>query len=138
MKKFRIMIIDGQGGRIGKMLVNGLIPFISPDDLIVVGTNSVATTTMLKANAVHGATGENALIVNSRGADIIVGPIGIIMADSLLGEVTAAMATAVSQSQAKKILLPMNNCKAFVVGITDQPIAQLVQQAIQQIKTELM
>ncbi|MBQ4313718.1 MAG: DUF3842 family protein, partial [Clostridia bacterium] len=104
MNKKRILVIDGQGGKAGAKLIEVLMQRIPDCEIIAVGTNSIATATMLKAGARSAATGENAVIVNSRKVDYIVGPIGIVIADSLLGEITASMATAVGQSTAKKIL----------------------------------
>ena len=98
-----------------------------------VGANSAAAAAMLKAGADNSATGENAVIVNCRRADVIVGPIGIVIADSLLGEITPAMALAVSQSNAKRILLPMNHCDNIVVGVSDLNLGKLIQQAVDKI-----
>ncbi|MBU3820415.1 MAG: DUF3842 family protein, partial [Candidatus Faecalibacterium intestinavium] len=98
--KTRIVVIDGQGGGLGRQLVAALAASCPNAELVAVGTNSLATSAMLKAGAARGATGENAVIVNSRSADIIVGPLGIVIADSLLGEITPAMAAAVGQSSA--------------------------------------
>ena len=94
------------------------------------GTNSLATAAMLKAGADQGATGENAVLVACRRADVIVGPIGILSADSLLGEVTPAMAVAVGQSEAKKLLLPVNLCSNIVVGVRDMTLSQLMDEAV--------
>ena len=89
---------------------------------------------MLKAGTVRAATGENAVVVNCRSADIIVGPIGIVVADALLGEITPAMATAVCQSHATRVLIPVNHCENFVVGVPEGPVSQLVQTAAQKVK----
>ena len=94
----KIVIIDGQGGRMGKAVLEQLKSSYPELELYAIGTNSIATSAMLKAGASYGATGENPVIVNARNADLIIGPIGIVMADSLMGEITAAMATAVSSS----------------------------------------
>lgn len=106
----KIVIIDGQGGRMGKAVIEQLKSSYPELELYAIGTNSIATSAMLKAGASYGATGENPVIVNARNADLIIGPIGIVMADSLMGEITAAMATAVSSSSAYKILIPVNRC----------------------------
>ncbi|MCQ2592407.1 MAG: DUF3842 family protein [Treponema sp.] len=125
-----ILVIDAQGGGLGKQLV-GAIKNSFPEQIITaVGTNTVATSAMLKAGADFAATGENAVLVNTRSADLIIGPIGIIIADSLLGEVTPAMALAVSQSQAQKILIPFNNCSSIIVGVGDLSMGKLVEQAV--------
>ena len=102
--------------------------------LTAVGTNSLAASAMLRAGASRAATGENAVVVNSRRADVIVGPIGIVIADSLLGEITPAMAAAVCQSSAARVLIPINHCDNIVVGVPDQPIGQLVAAAVEKVK----
>ena len=126
-----ILIIDGQGGRIGKQLVTSIRERLPELELTAVGTNSIATASMLKAGAEHIATGENAVIVNSRQADIIIGPIGIVIADALLGEVTPAMAVAVGQSKATKILIPMHKCENIIAGMSDRPLSVLIDQAVE-------
>ena len=113
----KILIIDGQGGRIGKMLVEKIRQRWPELPLIALGTNSIATSTMLRAGAQEGATGENPVIYNAQSADVIIGPIGIVLANSLLGEITPAMAAAVAQSDAQKILIPMNRCKSAIAGV---------------------
>lgn len=128
-----ILVIDGQGGGLGRQLVAAVKENIPDAVVTAVGTNAIATGVMLKAGADNAATGENAAIVGCRRADIIVGPIGIVIADSLLGEVTAAMAVAVGQSGAKRILIPINHCDNIVAGIADLPIGRLVQSAIDEI-----
>lgn len=133
----KIVIIDGQGGKIGGLLVSKLKESGLAAGIFAIGSNSIATAAMLKAGADHGATGENPVVINCRDADFIVGPIGIIAADALLGEITPAMAAAVSQSPAKKILLPLNRCNHYIVGAQDLPVAQAVPLAVEKIK-ELM
>ena len=102
--------------------------------LTAVGTNSLAANAMRKAGAPRAATGENAVAVNCRSADIIVGPIGIVIADALLGEITPAMATAVCQSHATRVLIPVNHCENYIVGVPEQPISDLVAAAVQKVK----
>ena len=114
----KILVVDGQGGRLGQKLVETIRSDFSDIELMVVGTNSLATERMLKAGAKTAATGENALIVACRTADIIVGPIGIAMADSLMGEISPAMANAVAASRAERILIPMNLCDTYVAGVS--------------------
>ena len=130
----KILVIDGQGGGLGKQLVAALSAQCPQAQLTAVGTNSLATSAMRKAGAVRTATGENAVVVNCRHADIIVGPIGIVIADALLGEITPAMATAVCQSHATRVLIPVNHCENYIVGVPDQPIGQLVAAAAQKVK----
>ena len=130
----KIVVIDGQGGRIGSLLIEKLIEkrktSANLTEVIAIGTNSIATASMLRAGADAGATGENPVLVNCRDADYILGPIGIIAADSLLGEVTAAMAAAVASSAAEKILLPVNKCNLHVVGTADLNVSSFIDEAI--------
>ena len=130
----RFLVIDGQGGRLGKLLVEGIRREFSRAEIMAVGTNAVATATMLKAGADEAATGENPVIVASQRADIIAGPIGIVIADSLLGEVTPDMAVAVGQCHAAKVLVPMNRCDNLVAGVSMLPVGELVEDAIIKIK----
>jgi hypothetical protein len=125
----KILIIDGQGGRIGKMLVEKIRQRWPELPLIALGTNSIATSTMLRAGAQEGATGENPVIYNAQSADVIIGPIGIVLANSLLGEITPAMAAAVAQSDAQKILIPMNRCKSAIAGVLEAPLAEYIELA---------
>ena len=103
----KIVVIDGQGGRLGQLIVGEILKEQIEGDLYVIGTNSIATSAMLKAGAPHGATGENPVKVVCKDADVIIGPIGIVSADSLLGEVTPEMAVAIGQSKAIKLLIPV-------------------------------
>ena len=130
----KILVIDGQGGLLGKQVVTAVKKMLPEAEITVVGTNAMATAAMLKGGADNGATGENAVIVCARRADIIVGPIGIAIADSLLGEVTPAMATAIGQSEAVKILLPVNKCINIIVGTRDKTTSELIDEAINRIK----
>ena len=130
MKK--VVVIDGQGGKLGRLIIEQL-KVAADIEVTAIGTNSIATATMLKAGANCGATGENPVIVNCRDADIIVGPIGIIVTDALHGEVTAAMAMAVGSSSAEKVLLPVNRCQIAVMGITPMPAAELVGLAVKHV-----
>lgn len=161
----KIVIIDGQGGRMGALLCDRIMkkrtslsaeypntssgteartepaaqPAAAPSFekgtpadwvLYAIGTNSIATAAMLKAGADYGATGENPVLTACRDADYIIGPLGILAADSLLGEVTPAMAVAVGQSRAQKILLPINRCNHHVVGVQEASITALADQAV--------
>ncbi|MBR3266301.1 MAG: DUF3842 family protein [Erysipelotrichaceae bacterium] len=131
MKK--IIVIDGQGGNIGKQLVKRIREELPDAYIRAVGTNSTATGNMIKAGADEAATGENAVIVATRDADIITGPVGIIVADALLGEVSSAMAKAVSDSKAIKVLIPVNKCDILIAGVKDKSISELIEAAIRQI-----
>ena len=127
----KILIVDGQGGGIGRQLVEAL-KREGERDITCVGTNAIATSAMLRAGATRAATGENAAIVACREAEVIVGPIGIVVADALLGEVTPRMAAAVGQSRARKVHSPVNQCGNFVVGVpSGATTAQLVAQAVE-------
>ncbi len=130
----KVLVIDGQGGGLGRQLMSALAAVCPEAELTAVGTNSLAANAMLKAGASRAATGENAVVVNCRRADVIVGPIGIVIADALLGEITPAMAAAVCQSGAKRVLVPINHCENYVVGVPDQPVSQLVAAAAQKVK----
>ena len=129
-----IVVIDGQGGRMGAQLIEGVRAAGLNCDITAIGTNVLATSAMLKAGANRGATGEIPVIVACRSAEVIVGPIGILAADSLLGEITPAMAAAVGQSSAVKLLLPVNQCKNIVVGTQQMTMAQLVSETVAQLK----
>ncbi|MGI6072221.1 MAG: DUF3842 family protein [Lachnospiraceae bacterium] len=130
----KVLVIDGQGGRLGRLLVEGIVKENIPCELFAVGTNSIATSAMLKGGAENGATGENPVIVNCRDADVIIGPIGIISADSLTGEVTPAMAVAVGQSRAIKLLLPAGHCNNRVVGVRQQTMNEMAKEAVERLK----
>ncbi len=129
-----IMVIDGQGGRMGKSIVEQMKKNFPEDEVIAIGTNSIATAAMLKAGADAGATGENPAIVGSRTADLIIGPMGIVIADSLMGEITPRMAVAIGQSGAKKLLLPVNRCQHYVVGCRDLPLGEYVRMAVEEVR----
>ena len=132
-----VLIIDAQGGGIGRQLIAEIRKRSMELNIIAVGTNSVATSQMLKAGADHAVTGENPVIINCRRADFIMGPIGIALADSMFGEITPAMSVAVGQSRAEKILIPMNNCGAFVVGVAEQNIKSNIEAAVDQLEASL-
>ena len=125
-----IVIIDGHGGRMGKMIVEQLKKREPGIELTAVGTNSIATATMVKAGADVGATGENPIAVACRSSDIIVGPIGIVIADSLHGEITGRMACAVGRSPALKLLIPVNRCNHQIVGSADLPMSEYIRLAV--------
>lgn len=129
-----LLVIDAQGGGFGKQLVAAVKRELPEVEITAVGTNSVATGAMLKAGADHGATGENPVIVGARKADVIAGPIGIVIADSLYGEITPNMALAVAQSSAKRILIPFNHCDNIIAGVSDLSVGKLIQSAVEEIK----
>ena len=132
MKK--IVVIDGQGGKLGQAVVEAIQSAALPCETYAIGTNSIATSAMLKAGAQYGATGENPTIVACRDADVIIGPIGILSADSMLGEITPHMAVAVGQSKAVKLLLPVNRCNNRVVGVPNLTLNELVKETVKHLK----
>lgn len=132
MKK--ITIIDGQGGKMGKTIVEQLKKQFPQQEIFAVGTNSTATAAMLKAGADYGATGENPVIVAARDSDLIIGPIGIVIADSLHGEITPAMAMAVGQSHAKQLLMPVNRCNHHVIGTDQMSLNEIIALVIEEVR----
>lgn len=132
-----ILVIDGQGGKLGRQLVEAIAKAHPEVTLTAVGTNSLATENMMKGGAKRAATGENAVLVNSRRADFILGPIGIVLADALLGEISPAMAVAVGQSRAVKILIPMNRCETLVAGVAGQSPSALIADALAKLEAAL-
>ena len=132
-----ILIIDGQGGQLGGQIVKLLKANYADADIVAVGTNATATATMLKAGAKQAATGENSVIVACRKANVVIGPIGIVVADSMLGEVTPKMAVAVGQADAKRILLPVNKCDTIVAGVSDISVTDILQDMLVKVKNVL-
>lgn len=131
----RVAVVDGQGGGVGKALVERLRAELGAEqDILALGTNPLATSLMLRAGASEGASGENAVVVNAPRMDVIVGTIGIIAADSMLGEVTPAMARAVAASPARKILVPLNRCGIEVAGAGSEPLPQAVAEVARRVK----
>ncbi len=133
----RIAVIDGQGGGMGKAIVEKFRKtFEDKIEIIALGTNSLATSLMLKSGANEGATGENAIVYNAPRVDIILGPIGIICANSLLGELTPLMAKAIAESPAKKVLIPLNKCNVAVAGTENKPLPHYIDDAIEIVKAQ--
>ena len=130
-----IVVIDGQGGQLGAQLIKEIILNFPNEKLTAIGTNAVATAAMLKAGAKQAATGENPVLVACRKADVIIGPIGIVIADSLLGEVTAKLAIAVGQANAVRILIPLNKCENLVAGVTNLNMAALIADAMAKLRS---
>ena len=133
----KVLIVDGQGGRLGKQLVKEVLERFPQAELSAVGTNSIATEQMLKAGAPRAATGENAVMVACRRAQVILGPVGIVIADALMGEVTPHMAKAVGQSDAVRILLPHDKCNTLVAGVGDVGMSALIEDAMDKLKMVL-
>jgi hypothetical protein len=132
-----ILVIDGQGGGLGKQIIEGIRKSKLLCNIIAVGTNSIASSAMHKAGADNSATGENAVIVNSRNADVIIGPIGIVIADSLFGEISEAMAAAVGRSNARKLLIPINLCNNIVIGVPDLSTNAMLRGVLTQVEEAL-
>ena len=130
----KVVIIDGQGGKLGQSIAEAIVKSDVDCEVYAIGTNSIATCTMLKGGAMYGATGENPVIVASRDADVIIGPVGIISADSMLGEVTPAMAAAVGQSKAVKLLLPVNRCGNRVIGAKKLTISEIACETVEELR----
>jgi hypothetical protein len=130
-----IMVIDGQGGGIGAEIIKGLRQELGAGlEILALGTNATATSRMMKAGANKGATGENAIVRTSQMADIIMGPLAVIISNSMMGEVTPRMAEAVCSSHAQKILIPLTQENIRIIGIVVEPLPHLVDLAIKVIK----
>ena len=132
-----ILVMDAQGGGIGKQVVAAVRKRFPAVTITAVGTNTAATSAMLRAGADEGATGENAVVVCCRRADVIIGPVGIVIADALLGEVTPRMAVAVGQSAAKRILIPVNHCANFIVGVAELGMQRLMDAMLTELEKTL-
>lgn len=131
----RIVVVDGQGGGLGRSLIEQLrAAFPTGLEIIAAGTNSAAVGAMLKAGAHAAATGENAIIYNCRRADVIAGPVGIILANSLLGEITPAIAAAISESEVTKVLIPVTKCRVQIAGVAEKPMAGYLADAVELIR----
>lgn len=134
----RVLVLDGQGGGIGAQLVRRLNPVLPTGcTLRCVGTNVLATNAMLKAGAAQGASGENAVIYNATHTDLILGPIGMILANGIMGEVSPAMAAAVSGADVPKILIPSSTCGIFIAGTTDCRLDEYLDRAVELALREL-
>lgn len=126
----KVVVIDGQGGGVGKALVTAIAERCDKAEIVAVGTNSTATANMLKGGKINAATGENAIVYNAANADVIVGPIGILLANAMFGEITPAMAAAVSKSEAKLFLIPMSQSKLRVIGVVEKKISEYIDEIV--------
>ena len=129
-KKKVIMVVDAQGGGLGKQLIGSIKKELEDVHVVAVGTNSIATSAMLKAGADEAATGENAIKVVAKKADVIIGPIGMVIADAMLGEITPGIACAVAQADARRILIPFSNCDNYIAGVSDFSMGRLMADAL--------
>ena len=132
-----VMVVDAQGGGLGKQLIATMKKERLDVHIIAVGTNSTATSAMLKAGADEAATGENAARVASKKADIIIGPIGMVIADAMLGEITPMIAGAIAQADAKRIMIPFNSCDNYIAGVSDFNTGRLIEDALRQLRRNL-
>ena len=130
-----ILVIDAQGGGIGKQLVARIKREYPTETVTAVGTNSIATAAMIKAGADQGATGENSVVVACRTADVIIGPVGIVIADAMLGEITGTIAHSVAQAKATRILIPFNMCDTLIAGVAVTGTGALLDAAIQALRS---
>ncbi|MCP4665752.1 MAG: DUF3842 family protein [Deltaproteobacteria bacterium] len=131
----KIMVMDGQGGGIGAAIIRELRAAMGHDlEILALGTNSIATSRMLKAGANRGGTGENAIVQTSNKVDVIVGPLAILMANSMMGEMTSNMAVAVSSSEAKKIVIPLTQENVSMMGDAREPLPHMVDQVVKAIQ----
>ena len=130
----KLLVIDAQGGGVGKQLIAAIKKELPQVEITAVGTNSAATLAMQKAGADRAATGENAVVVCCRSAEVILGSIGIAIADSMLGEITPRMAAAVGQSPAKRILIPFDNCDNIIVGASELPAGRRIAAAVETLR----
>lgn len=129
-----ILVIDGQGGQLGSQIVKAIVSEYPQIDLTAVGTNAAATSSMVKAGAKKAATGENPIIVACKKADVIIGPVGIVIADALYGEITPEAAKAVGQSSAVRILIPVNRCENIVAGVSNLNLTYLIEDALRRLE----
>ena len=129
-----ILVIDGQGGQLGAQIIKEIISHFSAVNITAVGTNATATASMIKAGAKQAATGENPVVVACRKADVIIGPIGIVIADAMHGEITPAMAVAVGQADAIRILIPVNKCDNMIAGVNDVTMTMTIEDVIKKLE----
>lgn len=125
-----LLVIDGQGGNLGASIIKSVKERFSDIDITAVGTNANATAAMVKAGAKNAATGENPVAVTTKKADVIIGPVGIVVANSMLGEITPKMAECIGSADAVRILIPVNRCDNIVAGVSDMSVTKLIEDAI--------
>ncbi|MCF8130371.1 MAG: DUF3842 family protein [Deltaproteobacteria bacterium] len=131
----KLMGLDGQGGGIGATLIKGIRASLGLDlEILALGTNSIATSRMMKAGANRGGSGENAIVHTAPGVEVIIGPVSILIANAMMGELTPKMATAVSSSPARKILIPLTQERVSIVGVSREPLPHLVNKAVNMVQ----
>ena len=133
-RMYTVMVVDAQGGGLGRQLIISIKKELPDAHIIAVGTNCAATANMLKAGADEAATGENSILVASRKADLIIGPIGMVIANAMLGEITPLMARAIAEADATRILIPFSNCDNYIAGVADFSTGRLIRDAVDQVK----
>jgi hypothetical protein len=136
-ERYVMLVVDAQGGGLGRQLIINIRKELPDMHIIAVGTNSMATGNMLKAGADEAATGENSIRVAGKKADFIIGPIGMMIADAMIGEITPGIATSIAQAHAKRILIPFSNCDNYIAGVSDFSMSTLIEDAIRQLKKHL-
>ncbi|MDP2755247.1 MAG: DUF3842 family protein [Nitrospirota bacterium] len=135
---FKIAVVDGQGGGIGSLIVKRLRDEFGDNiEILALGTNATATSAMMKSRANKGATGENAIVWNANRVNMIIGPLGIVLPNAMLGELTPKMAEAIASSDAKKILLPLNQEGIDVIGVEKEPLPHMIEKFIDTIRHEI-
>ena len=132
-----VMVVDAQGGGLGKQIIMLIRKEALDAHVIAVGTNFAATSAMMKAGADEAATGENAVRVVCRKADLIIGPVGMVIADAMLGEITPEIARSIAQADAKRIMVPFNNCDNYIAGVSDYSVGKLITDAVRQLAATL-
>lgn len=133
-KEKTVLVVDAQGGGLGRQLIGSIKKELPGVHIIAVGTNSAATSNMLKAGADEAATGENSIRVAGKRADVIIGPIGMVIADAMLGEITPGMANAIAQAAGTRIMIPFSTCDSYIAGVSDSSLGKLIADAVCQLK----
>ncbi len=135
---FRIAVIDGQGGGIGSLIVKRLKDEFGDEvEIFALGTNAAATSAMMKSRANKGATGENSIVRFADKFNMIIGPLSIVLANAMIGELTPKMAEAIASSNAKKILLPLNQEGIEIIGVEMEPLPHMIEKIIETVKKDL-